>query len=228
MKKILVSILAILLSTQNVFAEKLLLEPRNTIPVIEKLNFNPNRVVILKDQISDIMVKQLQRELRDLDKSNGEIVMIINSPGGSVVAGFELIQTMENLNNNLTCIVETRAFSMAALTAAYCTKLYVHKFATLMFHEANYQVGGSQTQVRVLTERTEKYLDQLLGDTAEKMGITLPEFKKRIHDEWWITVDEAVKIGFASAKLRKLKYNEKESILLDIFKIFELPFKIFK
>lgn len=79
------------------------------------------------------------RELLDMSKSSDKLTLLINSPGGSVLAGLQFIDTMELLKSRgvtLRCVVPNLAASMAFIILAHCDERYTLPSAILLFHPA--------------------------------------------------------------------------------------------
>lgn len=188
---------------------KILKHPRTKIPTQRTVNYNPERLVVLRGEVDDSTARPVIDRITKLDRLNptAPVYLIINTPGGSVTSGAEIIQVMQSTTVPITCMIETEAFSMGALIAAYCDKVYIHKFAMMMFHEAQYGVQGSETMIKTRVAATQKFLDQIFADVALQLGLTLPEFRKLIKNELWLSANESVSMGLADAIIEELKYE---------------------
>jgi ATP-dependent Clp protease, protease subunit len=206
LKKILSFIVTMLLSTA-IYALPLKPSP---LTKVDKVNIDPERLTILKGPIDMNSSHNLVEDLRELDLNDPKkpIYLVIDSPGGLVRGGEDIIEEMQSLDSPLICIIDRAAYSMAAIISTYCPTLYVYKFATIMFHEASYGIDGNETNIKVRQAAIQKDLNQLHADVAKNLGLSLKDYKAKIHDEWWMVADEAVKMGFATAVLDKLKYDD--------------------
>lgn len=206
MKLSVISSLIISLLSFPAVARPLLKTPRTSYGRVKEMVVDPTRFVLLKAVIEQGPTDKINSKLKALDEMPAPIYMIINTPGGNVESGFELVQTVQSLKSPLICIIESKAYSMGALLASYCPKLYIHKFGMVMFHEAAYTVQGNTTQVHVRVNAIEKHLDELFSDVAKQLDISPQAFRNKIHDEWWISATESAAIGFTDGVIEKLTY----------------------
>ena len=115
----------------------------------------------INDQIADLVVAQLLfLESEDPDK---DIQIYINSPGGSVSAGFAIYDTMQYIKPHVSTICVGLAASMGAflLLAGEKGKRYALPNADIMIHQP---LGGAQGQaadIQIHAEKILKTRDQL-------------------------------------------------------------------
>lgn len=172
-----------------------------------KVNVNPERVSVLKGGINPYTVNPILKTIRDLDNlDNGKIYLIINSYGGSVESGMELVSMIKSTKNPIICIIESKAYSMAAILATYCTRTYIHKYASVMFHEATFTIIGKENVVENRLRIMQKSINIIHKEVANNLNIPIEEYKKKIRNEWWLTANESVQRGVARGIVTKLKY----------------------
>lgn len=173
-----------------------------------KLVINSDRAVVLKGVIKTSNADAIITSLKKFNESAPDnIFIIIDSPGGSVVDGYNLINTIRSLRAKVICAVEADAYSMAAIISQYCSETYLLKYSSMMFHEASYYVSGKASDINIMVDFTNKYLRALDIDLAKQMGITFDEYQTRIAQEWWVTAEEAIKFGLADGLLDTLYYT---------------------
>lgn len=223
MNKYLVALLALMLAPSVSFAGgKLSRNPLKKVPVYQKVNIDENRLVVLKGPVNSFSVDPLVRKITELDRiGKSPIYLIINSPGGSVTDGFELIGAITSIESPVVCIAESEAYSMAALISVFCDKLYMHRFSMMMFHEASWGGRGDETKMKARGHATAKYLDQVFNEVAEELGLTLKQFREKIHPEWWLTAREAVQVGIADGIVKELNYKYDPPQRQFFFSLFE-------
>lgn len=188
------------------------------------INIDNSRAILIRGEIQEYNMLDAIAKLKAFEKESTKkpVYIILNSPGGSVLDGFELINTIEDLNNKnveTICIVETMAYSMAALITTYCKTAYIHKFASLMYHEASYGVQGSQSTINTRVAFTNIYLHTLNKDVAKKLNLTVEDYENKIHNEWWLNAEEALKYNIVKDVLDTVSYTvepakEPESMFL--------------
>ena len=90
-----------------------------------------NRIIILSGTINDESANTIVAELLYLDSLNHEdISLYINSPGGSITAGFAIYDTMNLIKSDVSTICMGLSASMAAFVISSgkkCKKYYLTK-----------------------------------------------------------------------------------------------------
>lgn len=155
-----------------------------------------DRIIILGEEVTDaianIIVAQLIfLEAEDPDK---DIHLYINSPGGSVTAGFAIYDTM----NYIKCDVSTICVGLAASMGAFLLaggakgKRFALPNAEIMIHQPSGGAKGQATDMkialdhilknkrnlnRILSENTGKSIEQIELDTDRDNFMTAAEAK---------------------------------------------------
>ncbi len=168
-----------------------------------------SRSVMLDGEIKIENVRKAQEKLLELDDvSNEPIFLRINSAGGSVEAGFILIDTINAIRSPVYALVESKAYSMAAIITVFCAKRYILPHATLMFHEASYGTAGEDPTNRSRMEFNTKYLDTIHHEIAARLRVPHDTYRSRIRDGWWMLAKEAREAGVVDEVVTSLTYAE--------------------
>lgn len=129
-------------------------------------------------------------------KPTDVIYLVIDSPGGSISAGNELIDALNGLPNKVDTITIFSA-SMAAFTVEKLGKRYITPSGTIMFHQAS--IGGVSGNVPEQALNRLKHIlyevGQLEQSAAERIGVSDETYRAAIHDELWLSGDESVAAG---------------------------------
>ena len=167
---------------------------------IKTIVLTDKNTVSFNDEFNAMSVAKKQIELFELAATSPEkdIYLVMNSPGGSVFAGSLFIDTVRSLNKNVHTITVFSA-SKAYHTDQGLGKRYILPSGMLMSHRA--YAGGLDGQfpgelnsrIKMLMESTEE-LDKV---AANRVGISLVDYKKLIHDELWLTGSKAVELKHA-------------------------------
>jgi len=157
------------------------------------------RIIFIGSEINDstasLMVAQLLfLEAEDPDK---DIQIYINSPGGSVSAGFAIYDTMQYIKPDVSTICMGMAASMGAFLLAAGTKgkRFALPNADIMIHQP---LGGTQGQaedIRIHAERILKMRDKLNKIISERTGQSLNKVEKDTDRDYYMTADEAKAYG---------------------------------
>ena len=159
-----------------------------------------NRVIFLDKTVTSDSVNETIRQLvlMSLD-SHEPITIIIDSPGGSIQAGFQLIDVMEATPCVIRTIALGSACSMGAMILAAGTPGYraISARSKVMIHEPliNGGIGGSTSQIESiandLNERRETINKMLCKYTGQSMKV----MKKATSFDHWYDAEEALEFG---------------------------------
>ncbi len=157
------------------------------------------RIIFLADEVNQttaslIIAQMLFLEAEDPKK---DIMLYINSPGGSVYDGLAIYDTMTHLKCDVATIGVGVQASMGAFLLASGTKgkrsLLPH--ATVMIHQPSAGSRGKVTDMEIdLKEslRLKKLLNEIM---AANTGQKVERIEKDSDRDNWMTAEEAVKYG---------------------------------
>jgi len=107
---------------------------------------NNDRIAYVVGPIGESSIAIAHQIERASAKSREPIHVIINSPGGMILAGYQIIQAMNiarNRGSEVVCVVATMAASMAFQLLPHCDRRYALKKSLLLFHPAHVSLQGS-------------------------------------------------------------------------------------
>jgi ATP-dependent Clp protease protease subunit len=171
-----------------------------------------SRVMLLSGKVDDELVDGLIMELRRLGKSAKKpAYLVIDSPGGSVAAGFDFIHMLQavkdDLGLRLTCIITSKAYSMAAIIQSFCSTTYALPTASLMYHQAYYGVEGRVEDIRRRVAFTEAQLREYEIMLSAQLGISYESYTNIRKEELWMTAREAAEYGFIDGFVKSFYYE---------------------
>lgn len=143
---------------------------------------NNDRIVYVIGQITESSISLAHRIERLSARSKEPIHVVINSPGGSVLAGYQIIQAMDiarNRNVEVVCAVGTMAASMAFQLLPHCDQRYALKKSLLLFHPARVFIQGALTadDAASIADDLNRIAKQGDYEVKEMMGVP--------SDEWY-------------------------------------------
>ncbi len=166
-----------------------------------------DRIIMLgseiNDQVAELVVAQmLFLEAEDPEK---DIQLYINSPGGSVSAGFAIFDTMQYIKPDVATICIGRAASMGAflLAAGQKGKRFALPNADIMIHQP---LGGAQGQaedIRIQAEKIIEIRERINRILSERTGQPLERIAKDTDRDYYMSAYEAVKYGIIDAVMEK-------------------------
>ena len=145
-----------------------------------------------------------------------EVHILINSPGGEVITGYILINSMELAKARgvrVNCVVASHAFSMAMMILPYCSKVYALPNALLLFHSI--RISTSDPITDEVLKRFKRRMDLL----ARPLEVAL----QRIMD---ISMEEYVILRDSEMFFPASEFHAKYPRLLTLVDNVELPANI--
>jgi len=109
-------------------------------------------------------------------------IVIDDSPGGSVMAGYKILKAMEGSAAPVYVVVKSFAASMAANIATQAKKSYAYPNAVILHHQILSGSFGNLTEQKENVKELEEWWERLAAPVAKKMGISLDEFIKRMYE----------------------------------------------
>lgn len=158
------------------------------------------RIIFLGKEVDDEIANEIVAVMLYLDSedSSKDIVLYINSPGGSVTAGMAIYDTMQHIKSDVVTICVGLAASMGAflLAAGAKGKRLALPHARIMIHQPSTGgFRGQATDIDIEAKeilRTRRQLDQILADNT---GKSLETVKKDTDRDYWMSAAEAKEYG---------------------------------
>ena len=157
-----------------------------------------NRIIILSGTINDESANTIVAELLYLDSLNHEdISLYINSPGGSITAGFAIYDTMNLIKSDVSTICMGLSASMAAflLSSGKKGKRYALPNSEVMIHQPLGGAEGQATEIKIAAEhiiKTKKKLNKILAlNTKQK----LEKIEQDTERDYFLEAKEAKEYG---------------------------------
>lgn len=158
-----------------------------------------DRIIFLNDEITDqtanlVIAQMIYLEGKDPDK---DIMMYINSPGGSVVAGLAIYDTMNYIKCDVCTICVGMAASMAAvlLSSGKKGKRFALPNSEIMIHQPLGGFQGQASDIKIHADhilKTRKLLNKILSDNS---GVDIEKIDKDTDRDNFMSAEEAKKYG---------------------------------
>ena len=108
-------------------------------------------------------------------------IVIDESPGGSVMAGYKILKAMNGSAAPVYVVVKSFAASMAANIATQSKKSFAYPNAIILHHQIQGLAFGNLTMQQEDVKEMEEWWKRLAAPVAAKMGISLNEFIKEMY-----------------------------------------------
>ena len=167
-----------------------------------------NRILFLGSEVSDatsnlIIAQLLFLEQEDPDK---DIDVYINSPGGSVTAGWAIYDCMHLIKPDVSTICIGRAASAAAVILAGGAKgkRYSLPYSRIMIHQPWIQgIGGQATDIDIHAREILRLREDTNGILARHTGKTLEEVARDTERDHYMSAEEAMAYGLIDKVITK-------------------------
>ena len=149
--------------------------------------------------------KELSRLNQKRRTCSKPIYIVINSPGGSVYAGLNFITYAKSICNLHTISIFAASMASAIVEQLPGSRLGVEN-NVMMFHRAKGSFRGQfeEGEVESRLALWKKIVRSMEQKSADRIGITLKDYKKRITSEWWTYGEDSVSSNIID-KIVKIK-----------------------
>ncbi len=145
-------------------------------------------------------------------------IVIDNSPGGSIAAGYQIQKAMASSKAPVYVVVKGFAASMAAVITTLAERSYCYPNTILLHHQAS--TAFNRANMTVLKEQlafVQLWFERLAKPIAAKMGITLEEFVRQMYandstGDWQAFGDRAKELKWVDVVVDRIE----ETSVLDV------------
>ncbi len=171
-----------------------------------------DRIIMLSNEVNDDVASLIVAQLLFLESQDPakDISLYINSPGGSVSAGFAIYDTM----NYVKCDVSTICMGMAASMGAFLLaggakgKRYALPNAEIMIHQPSGGARGQETEIRIVAEQILKTRERLNRILSENTGKPLDVIAVDTERDNYMSAEEAKAYGLVDEIIMNRKENK--------------------
>lgn len=167
-----------------------------------------DRIVFVGAAIDDAIANSIIAQLLFLAAEDPEkdIHMYINSPGGSVSAGFGIYDTMQIIKPQVNTICTGFAASYGAilLLAGAKGKRLALPNSEIMIHQPLGGVQGQATDIAITAKRILKTREKLANIISERTGQSVERVEKDMERDYFMSAEEAKEYGIIDDIVTKL------------------------
>ncbi len=158
------------------------------------------RIIFLGKEVDDEIANEIVAVMLYLDSedNNKDIVLYINSPGGSVTAGMAIYDTMQHIKSDVVTVCVGLAASMGAFLLAAGTKgkRLALPHARIMIHQPSMGgFRGQATDIDIEAKEILKTRSQLDEILATRTGQSLEKVRKDTERDFWMSSAESLDYG---------------------------------
>ena len=157
------------------------------------------RIIFLGEDVNDVSASLIVAQLLFLESEDPgkDINLYINSPGGSVTAGFAIYDTM----NYIKCDVSTICIGMAASMGAFLLsggtkgKRFALPNSQIMIHQPSGGAQGQATEIQIVAENILKTTRKINEILAANTGKPLEVIERDTDRDYYMSAAEAKEYG---------------------------------
>ncbi len=178
--------------------------------VIEKTNFGERAYDIysrllkeniiflggpIDDHLANIIIAQLL--FLNAEDSKKDITLYVNSPGGSVTAGLAIIDTMNNIKNDVSTVCVGVAASMGAiiLSSGAKGKRFALPNSEVMIHQPLGGVEGQASDIEITAKHILKIRENINKMLSKNTGQPISKIEEDVDRDFFMSAEEAKKYG---------------------------------
>lgn len=165
------------------------------------------RIIFLGTPVDDMVANLIVAQLLLLDSENPEkdIMLYINSPGGSVTAGLAIYDTMQHIRADVQTICLGQAASMGAflLCSGAKGKRMALPHSRVLIHQPLGGAQGQATDIEIQAQeilRIKKTLNEIM---ASNTGQSIKKIEKDTDRDYIMTPQEALEYGMIDKVITK-------------------------
>ena len=158
-----------------------------------------DRIIFLSGPIDDNVANAIVAQMLFLEMENPDqdIMLYINSPGGSISSGMAIYDTMKYLK----CEVSTLCIGMAASMAAFLLaagakgKRKALPNSEVMIHQPLGGTEGQATDILIHAEHIRRIKQKMNEELAKNTGKDLADVEKDVERDYFMTAEQAKAYG---------------------------------
>jgi ATP-dependent Clp protease protease subunit len=158
------------------------------------------RTIYLEDEIDKDSTNMFNKCLRYLDKTGGDIKIIVNCEGGCVNNGFSIYDTIRGCSNDVEVRVVGSVMSMATIILQAGDKRTMSKHSRMMLHRGEIALDDHITNVERAIAESKEQEEDMMEIYLEKIHEVNPNYKKtslkKMMDfDTYISAQKALELG---------------------------------
>lgn len=173
-----------------------------------------DRIIFMGVPVNDYVANVIQAQMLFLEgvDPKRDIQMFINSPGGSVIAGMGIYDTMQYVSPDVGTICTGLAASMGAvlLTAGTKGKRTCLEHSRVMIHQPSGGMQGQFTDMEISYNLIKQLRKELYDILAHHSGKTFKDIEKDSERDKWMTAKEAKAYGLIDEVLDRTNPRTKK------------------
>jgi len=166
----------------------------------EQSAFILNNKIFIVGEINNYMSLEISKSMQNIEehcfKTNKNIEVYINSPGGFLDSCISIISTLKNSEFEMTTDITGVAYSAGAFIALAGDYRKISKFGSIMLHTPSFIIGEKLEDSENYIQHTREHFDRFIKHLIKDTKLSFNTFKQRCNNkDWYLSPLEAKKIG---------------------------------
>ena len=159
---------------------------------------------VVDDNVSNIVIAQLL--FLQMENSERDISIYVNTPGGAVTSGLAIYDTMQFVKPNVCTYCVGQASSMGALllSAGAKGKRYALPHARIMIHQPWGGIEGVAADINIQAKEILRLRDRINEILAKHTGQKVDKIAKDTDRDYFMTAEEAKEYGIVEEVIKKM------------------------
>ena len=166
-----------------------------------------DRIIFLGEEVNDVTANLIVAQMLHLEAEDPgkDIQLYINSPGGSVTAGWAIYDTMHYIKCDVSTICIGMAASMGAFLLAGGTKgkRMALPNAEIMIHQPSGGAKGQATEIKIVADMILKTRRRLNEELAKNTGQPIEVIEVDTERDNYMSAQEALEYGLIDSVITK-------------------------
>ena len=192
-------------------------------PLVDGVLYISDRRIAFNGAVTEQLADYVCTRIAFYNNQSSEFpifIVVDNSPGGSVAAGYQIQKAMAASKAPVHVVVKGFAASMTAVICTLAERSYCYPNTILLHHQASNVVRGNMTVLKEQIDFTNQWFDRLATPVAKKMGISLEEFVKQMYandstGDWQAFGDKAKELKWVGDVVERIE----ETAVLDLLPV---------
>ncbi len=196
-------------------------------PLVDGVLYISDRRIAFNGAVTEQLADYVCTRIAFYNNQSSEFpifIVVDNSPGGSVAAGYLIQKAMAASKAPVHVVVKGFAASMTAVICTLAERSYCYPNTIILHHQASNIVRGNMTVLKEQIDFTNQWFDRLATPVAKKMGISLQDFVKQMYandstGDWQAFGDKAKELKWVDNVVERIE----ETAVLDLLPVPVVP-----
>jgi len=166
-----------------------------------------DRIVFIGDQVHPTMANIIVAQFLFLEKEDPDkdIEVYINSPGGDVMAGLAIYDTMKHIKPDIatTCVGMAASMGAVLLSGGTKGKRAALPNSRIMVHQGSAGFQGTPSDIEIQVRLVMSFKEKLTEILAENCGREFSQVSRDIDRDYWMNPQEGVEYGIIDQVLSR-------------------------